>query len=202
MARRVGTGRLLHWVFKVSGYTLLVVAQCNLDAHSSLDHTDLNVIMDNTALYSIFRRYSVIELNRLPIGGISRDVLVQRSRCPYQCAHDNRHPSTTRIASRSNVSKTYRAHRVRCKAACTPEPRASACLGRDVLRVLVVPQSWHSHQNKTPSSPSSTASLCFDNALDVVVAEFHRTVFVPYPRFHFMLCSYTPLPSGEGLPCI
>jgi tubulin alpha len=41
---------------------------------------------------------------------------------------------------------------------------------------------------------SLTASLRFDGALNVDINEF-QTNLVPYPRIHFMLCSYAPLVS-------
>jgi tubulin alpha len=43
---------------------------------------------------------------------------------------------------------------------------------------------------------SLTASLRFDGALNVDVTEF-QTNLVPYPRIHFMLCSYAPVISAE-----
>jgi len=43
---------------------------------------------------------------------------------------------------------------------------------------------------------SLTASLRFDGALNVDVTEF-QTNLVPYPRIHFMLCSYAPVLSRE-----
>ena len=43
---------------------------------------------------------------------------------------------------------------------------------------------------------SLTASLRFDGALNVDVNEF-QTNLVPYPRIHFMLCSYAPVLSAE-----
>jgi len=43
---------------------------------------------------------------------------------------------------------------------------------------------------------SLTASLRFDGALNVDVTEF-QTNLVPYPRIHFMLCSYAPVLSSE-----
>ncbi|XVE95113.1 hypothetical protein REPUB_Repub02eG0068600 [Reevesia pubescens] len=43
---------------------------------------------------------------------------------------------------------------------------------------------------------SLTASLRFDGALNVDVAEF-QTNLVPYPRIHFMLSSYAPVISDE-----
>ena len=42
---------------------------------------------------------------------------------------------------------------------------------------------------------SLTASLRFDGALNVDVTEF-QTNLVPYPRIHFMLCSYAPVISA------
>src|ERR1700728_5444743 len=43
---------------------------------------------------------------------------------------------------------------------------------------------------------SITASLRFDGALNVDINEF-QTNLVPYPRIHFMLCSYAPLLSAD-----
>ncbi|MCO5556638.1 hypothetical protein L7F22_026936 [Adiantum nelumboides] len=43
---------------------------------------------------------------------------------------------------------------------------------------------------------SLTSSLRFDGALNVDVLEF-QTNLVPYPRIHFMLCSYAPVVSAE-----
>lgn len=43
---------------------------------------------------------------------------------------------------------------------------------------------------------SLTASLRFDGALNVDVTEF-QTNLVPYPRIHFMCCSYAPILSSE-----
>merc|ERR1711907_393358 len=43
---------------------------------------------------------------------------------------------------------------------------------------------------------SLTASLRFDGALNVDMNEF-QTNLVPYPRIHFMLCSYAPVISSE-----
>ena len=43
---------------------------------------------------------------------------------------------------------------------------------------------------------SLTASLRFDGALNVDMNEF-QTNLVPYPRIHFMLCSYAPVLSAE-----
>jgi len=43
---------------------------------------------------------------------------------------------------------------------------------------------------------SLTASLRFDGSLNVDINEF-QTNLVPYPRIHFMLCSYAPVLSAE-----
>jgi len=43
---------------------------------------------------------------------------------------------------------------------------------------------------------SLTASLRFDGALNVDINEF-QTNLVPYPRIHFLLCSYAPVISSE-----
>jgi len=43
---------------------------------------------------------------------------------------------------------------------------------------------------------SLTASLRFEGALNVDINEF-QTNLVPYPRIHFMLCSYAPVISAE-----
>jgi len=43
---------------------------------------------------------------------------------------------------------------------------------------------------------SLTSSLRFDGALNVDVTEF-QTNLVPYPRIHFLLCSYAPVISAE-----
>lgn len=43
---------------------------------------------------------------------------------------------------------------------------------------------------------SLTTSLRFDGALNVDLNEF-QTNLVPYPRIHFMACSYSPIISAE-----
>jgi tubulin alpha len=43
---------------------------------------------------------------------------------------------------------------------------------------------------------SLTLSLRFDGALNVSLQEL-QTNLVPYPRIHFMLCSYAPLVSAQ-----
>jgi len=45
---------------------------------------------------------------------------------------------------------------------------------------------------------SLTASLRFNGTLNVDITEF-QTNLVPYPRIHFMLCSYAPILSKEGV---
>jgi tubulin alpha len=43
---------------------------------------------------------------------------------------------------------------------------------------------------------SLTTSLRFEGSLNVDINEF-QTNLVPYPRIHFMLCSYAPVISAE-----
>src|SRR5690606_32717477 len=43
---------------------------------------------------------------------------------------------------------------------------------------------------------SLTSSLRFEGALNVDINEF-QTNLVPYPRIHFLLCSYAPIVSAE-----
>ena len=51
-----GNWQTVALAFRVSGCLMLLVAQYSLGAHSSLEHADPTVMMDNEALYSICRR--------------------------------------------------------------------------------------------------------------------------------------------------
>ena len=96
----------------------------------------------------------------------------------------------SRITSRSNVSKTCRAHRGRCKTACTPCLQSLGAASRRIsrmrrpLRGLAYVSLGNRPRTGPSSYPYSTTSLCFDNALHVDVAEFRRTVLVPCSCIH------------------
>lgn len=65
-------------------------------------------------------------------------------------------------------------------------------------RSLGIEQPTYTNLNRLIAQviSSLTASLRFDGALNVDVTEF-QTNLVPYPRIHFMLCSYAPVISAE-----
>ena len=65
-------------------------------------------------------------------------------------------------------------------------------------RSLGIERPTYTNLNRLVSQTISsiTTSLRFDGALNVDVLEF-QTNLVPYPRIHFMLCSYAPLVSAE-----
>jgi tubulin alpha len=64
-------------------------------------------------------------------------------------------------------------------------------------RSLDIPRPSYQNLNRLIAQviSSLTASLRFDGALNVDVTEF-QTNLVPYPRIHFMLCSYAPVISA------
>jgi len=65
-------------------------------------------------------------------------------------------------------------------------------------RSLGIEQPTYTNLNRLIAQviSSLTASLRFDGALNVDMNEF-QTNLVPYPRIHFMLCSYAPVISVE-----
>jgi len=65
-------------------------------------------------------------------------------------------------------------------------------------RSLGIEQPTYTNLNRLIAQviSSLTASLRFDGALNVDMNEF-QTNLVPYPRIHFMLCSYAPVISAE-----
>lgn len=65
-------------------------------------------------------------------------------------------------------------------------------------RSLGIAQPTYTNLNRLIAQviSSLTASLRFDGALNVDMNEF-QTNLVPYPRIHFMLCSYAPVISVE-----
>eukprot|EP00915_Cephaloidophora_sp_WS-2016_P007453 GHVH01010097.1.p1 GENE.GHVH01010097.1~~GHVH01010097.1.p1 ORF type:complete len:448 (+),score=67.80 GHVH01010097.1:149-1492(+) len=65
-------------------------------------------------------------------------------------------------------------------------------------RNLDVQRPTYTNLNRLVSQviSSLTASLRFDGALNVDITEF-QTNLVPYPRIHFMCCSYAPVISSE-----
>mmetsp|Transcript_590 Transcript_590/g.880 ORF Transcript_590/g.880 Transcript_590/m.880 type:complete len:455 (+) Transcript_590:104-1468(+) len=65
-------------------------------------------------------------------------------------------------------------------------------------RSLGIEQPTYTNLNRLIAQviSSLTASLRFDGALNVDMNEF-QTNLVPYPRIHFMLCSYAPVISSE-----
>eukprot|EP01104_Vermistella_antarctica_P009906 TRINITY_DN25_c0_g1_i1.p1 TRINITY_DN25_c0_g1~~TRINITY_DN25_c0_g1_i1.p1 ORF type:complete len:450 (-),score=165.72 TRINITY_DN25_c0_g1_i1:138-1487(-) len=65
-------------------------------------------------------------------------------------------------------------------------------------RSLDIPRPSYTNLNRLIAQviSSLTASLRFEGALNVDVNEF-QTNLVPYPRIHFMLCSYAPIVSVE-----
>lgn len=65
-------------------------------------------------------------------------------------------------------------------------------------RDLDIPRPDFSHLNKLVAQviSSITASLRFDGALNVDLAEF-QTNLVPYPRIHYPLISYAPVVSSK-----
>jgi len=65
-------------------------------------------------------------------------------------------------------------------------------------RSLDIEKPTYTHLNRLIAQviSSLTASLRFEGALNVDINEF-QTNLVPYPRIHFMLCSYAPVASNE-----
>jgi len=65
-------------------------------------------------------------------------------------------------------------------------------------RQLNIEKPTYTHLNRLIAQviSSLTASLRFNGALNVDINEF-QTNLVPYPRIHFMLCSYAPVVSNE-----
>jgi tubulin alpha len=65
-------------------------------------------------------------------------------------------------------------------------------------RNLNLPAPTYTNLNRLTAQvvSSLTASLRFDGALNVDINEF-QTNLVPYPRIHFMLCSYAPVMSAD-----
>eukprot|EP01102_Stenamoeba_stenopodia_P010966 TRINITY_DN334_c0_g1_i1.p1 TRINITY_DN334_c0_g1~~TRINITY_DN334_c0_g1_i1.p1 ORF type:complete len:454 (+),score=123.61 TRINITY_DN334_c0_g1_i1:127-1488(+) len=63
---------------------------------------------------------------------------------------------------------------------------------------LDLPRPTYQNLNRITAQviSSLTASLRFEGALNVDVNEF-QTNLVPYPRIHFLLCSYAPIVSAE-----
>jgi len=63
---------------------------------------------------------------------------------------------------------------------------------------LDIEKPTYTHLNRLIAQviSSLTASLRFNGALNVDINEF-QTNLVPYPRIHFMLCSYAPVVSNE-----
>ncbi|KAH8052878.1 hypothetical protein JL720_14812 [Aureococcus anophagefferens] len=80
------------------------------------------------------------------------------------------------------------------------------CLDNEALydvcrRNLDIERPTYTNLNRLFAQVASslTASLRFDGALNVDITEF-QTNLVPYPRIHFMLTSYAPVISAEGVP--
>jgi len=65
-------------------------------------------------------------------------------------------------------------------------------------RNLSIPTPSYTNLNRLTAQVVSalTASLRFDGALNVDINEF-QTNLVPYPRIHFMLCSYAPVVAAD-----
>jgi len=65
-------------------------------------------------------------------------------------------------------------------------------------RNLDIPQPTYKNINRIVAQiiSSITCSLRFEGALNVDINEF-QTNLVPYPRIHFLLCSYAPLISAQ-----
>jgi len=64
------------------------------------------------------------------------------------------------------------------------------------LEKIKKPKYSHLNQLIAQVISSLTASLRFNGTLNVDITEF-QTNLVPYPRIHFMLCSYAPIISKE-----
>jgi len=64
---------------------------------------------------------------------------------------------------------------------------------------LKIKKPKYSHLNQLIAQviSSLTASLRFNGTMNVAITEF-QTNLVPYPRIHFMLCSYAPIMSREN----
>nr|prf tubulin alpha [Physarum sp.] len=67
----------------------------------------------------------------------------------------------------------------------------------DICKRLDIDRPTYTNLNRLVAQviSSLTTSLRFDGALNVDITEFQT--LVPYPRIHFMLCSYAPVISAE-----